>query len=155
MSVQHLSEIESSKRDPRLSSIERIADAMELAVMLVPEHMAPDIHRFIASQGRVFASASATNRACCARKSCWPSSPASWRFKTSSPIGCGALKCATNPLMCAKKLTGRLVLSSRPGSEARFHGGRGKKSTSHKHLIPAKDIWLYPLRKNFSTLLCK
>jgi transcriptional regulator with XRE-family HTH domain len=38
MSVQHLSEIESSKRDPRLSSIERIADAMELAVMLVPEH---------------------------------------------------------------------------------------------------------------------
>ena len=28
MSVQHLSEIESSKRDPRLSSIERIADAM-------------------------------------------------------------------------------------------------------------------------------
>jgi hypothetical protein len=33
--------------------------------------------------------------------------------------------------------------------------GRGKKSTSHKSLIPAKDIWLYPLRKNFSTLLCK
>ena len=33
--------------------------------------------------------------------------------------------------------------------------GRGKKSTSHKGLIPAKDIWLYPLRKNFSTLLCK
>lgn len=33
--------------------------------------------------------------------------------------------------------------------------GRGKKSTSHKCLIPAKDIWLYPLRKNFSTLLCK
>jgi transcriptional regulator with XRE-family HTH domain len=54
MSVQHLSEIENSKRDPRLSSIERIADAMELAVMLVPEHMAPDIRRYIASQGRVF-----------------------------------------------------------------------------------------------------
>ena len=54
MSVQHLSEIESDKRDPRLSSIERIADAMELAVMLVPEHMAPDIRRYIASQGRVF-----------------------------------------------------------------------------------------------------
>jgi len=33
--------------------------------------------------------------------------------------------------------------------------GRGKKSTSHKLLIPAKDIWLYPLRKNFATLLCK
>ena len=54
MSVQHLSEIESSKRDPRLSSIERIADAMELAVMLVPEHMAPEIRRYVASQGRVF-----------------------------------------------------------------------------------------------------
>jgi hypothetical protein len=33
--------------------------------------------------------------------------------------------------------------------------GRGKKSTSHERLIPAKDIWLYPLRKNFATLLCK
>ena len=33
--------------------------------------------------------------------------------------------------------------------------GRGKKSTSHKGLIPAKDIWLYPLRKNFATLLCR
>ena len=47
MSVQHLSEIESSKRDPRLSSIERIADAMELAVMLVPEHLAPDVRRYV------------------------------------------------------------------------------------------------------------
>lgn len=33
--------------------------------------------------------------------------------------------------------------------------GRGKKSTSHKRLIAAKDIWLYPLHKNFSILLCK
>lgn len=33
--------------------------------------------------------------------------------------------------------------------------GRGKKSTSHKSLIPAKDIWLYPLRKNYATILCK
>ena len=56
MSVQHLSEIESSKRDPRLSSIERIADAMDLAVLLVPEHLAPDIRRYVASQGRVFTS---------------------------------------------------------------------------------------------------
>ena len=60
MSVQHLSEIESSKRDPRLSAIERIADAMELAVMLVPEHMAPDIRRYIASQGRVFTTTQST-----------------------------------------------------------------------------------------------
>ena len=60
MSVQHLSEIESSKRDPRLSSIERIADAMELAVMLVPEHLAPDIRRYVASQGRVFTTTQST-----------------------------------------------------------------------------------------------
>ena len=60
MSVQHLSEIESSKRDPRLSSIERIADAMDLAVMLVPEHLAPDVRRYVASQGRVFTSTQST-----------------------------------------------------------------------------------------------
>ena len=32
--------------------------------------------------------------------------------------------------------------------------GRGKKSSSHRQLIPVKDIWLYPLRKNFATILC-
>ena len=32
--------------------------------------------------------------------------------------------------------------------------GRGKKSTSHKRLIPLKDIWPYPLRKNFASVLC-
>ena len=31
--------------------------------------------------------------------------------------------------------------------------GRGKKSTSNKALIPLKDIWLYPLRKNFAAIL--
>ncbi len=31
--------------------------------------------------------------------------------------------------------------------------GRGKKSTSNKALIPLKDIWLYPLRKNFASFL--
>ena len=54
MSPQHLSEIESGKRDPRLSSIERMAEAMGLSVMLVPEHMAPEIRRYIATQGRVY-----------------------------------------------------------------------------------------------------
>ncbi len=54
MSPQHLSEIESGKRDPRLSSIERVADAMNLSVMLVPEHMVPEIRRYVASNGRVF-----------------------------------------------------------------------------------------------------
>lgn len=33
--------------------------------------------------------------------------------------------------------------------------GRGKKSISHKRLIPTKDIWLYPLRKNFAAELCQ
>ena len=54
MSPQHLSEIESSKRDPRLSSIERMADAIGLTLLLVPEHMAPDMRRYIATTGRVF-----------------------------------------------------------------------------------------------------
>ena len=33
--------------------------------------------------------------------------------------------------------------------------GRGKKSSSHLQLIPIKDIWLYPLRKNFANVLCQ
>ena len=33
--------------------------------------------------------------------------------------------------------------------------GRGKKSTSNKALIPLKNIWLYPIRKNFAALLLK
>ena len=32
--------------------------------------------------------------------------------------------------------------------------GRGKKSGVHEQIIPIKDIWLYPLRKNFRTVLC-
>ena len=37
MSPQHLSEIESGKRDPRLSSIERMAEAMGMTVLIVRE----------------------------------------------------------------------------------------------------------------------
>lgn len=33
--------------------------------------------------------------------------------------------------------------------------GRGKKCHTHKQIIPIKDIWLYPLRKNFRTALCQ
>ncbi len=33
--------------------------------------------------------------------------------------------------------------------------GRGKKSTVHHQIIPIKDIWLYPLRKNFASVLCQ
>ena len=31
--------------------------------------------------------------------------------------------------------------------------GRGKKSTVHAQIIPIKDIWLYPLSKNFRSVL--
>jgi hypothetical protein len=33
--------------------------------------------------------------------------------------------------------------------------GRGKKSTVHHPIIPIKDIWLYPLRKDFASMLCR
>ena len=33
--------------------------------------------------------------------------------------------------------------------------GRGKKSTVHHQIIPIKDIWLHPLRKNFASVLCQ
>ena len=32
--------------------------------------------------------------------------------------------------------------------------GRGKKSKSNKPLIPVKDIWLYPLRRDWQGVLC-
>ena len=31
--------------------------------------------------------------------------------------------------------------------------GRGKKSRVHHQIIPIKDIWLYPLRKDFASVL--
>ena len=55
MSPQHLSEIESGKRDPRLSSIERMAEAMGMTVLIVPDAMAPDVRRYVAKNGRVYA----------------------------------------------------------------------------------------------------
>jgi hypothetical protein len=33
--------------------------------------------------------------------------------------------------------------------------GRGKKSLVHHQIIPTKDIWLYPLRKDFANVLCQ
>lgn len=33
--------------------------------------------------------------------------------------------------------------------------GRGKKCHTHKQIIPIKDIWLYPLQKNFRAILCQ
>jgi transcriptional regulator with XRE-family HTH domain len=49
-----LSEIESGKRDPRLSSIERMAEAMGMTVLIVPETMAPELRRYIAHNGRTY-----------------------------------------------------------------------------------------------------
>lgn len=55
MSTQHLSEIESGKRkNVQLSSIERIATALGLTLVLVPNAMAPAIRRYIDNQGRSF-----------------------------------------------------------------------------------------------------
>lgn len=48
MSLQHLSEIESGKRDPLLSSIERMAEAMGMTVLIVPSAVAPDQRRYVA-----------------------------------------------------------------------------------------------------------
>jgi len=31
--------------------------------------------------------------------------------------------------------------------------GRGKKSRVHQQIIPIKDIWLYPLHKDFRSIL--
>jgi hypothetical protein len=33
--------------------------------------------------------------------------------------------------------------------------GRGKKCPVHQPIIPIKDIWLYPLRRDFSAVLCR
>ena len=54
MSPQHLSEIESGKRDPRLSSIERMAEAMGMTLLIVPEAIAPELRRYIAHNGRIY-----------------------------------------------------------------------------------------------------
>jgi hypothetical protein len=33
--------------------------------------------------------------------------------------------------------------------------GRGKKCPVHQQIVPIKDIWLYPLRKDFASILCR
>jgi hypothetical protein len=33
--------------------------------------------------------------------------------------------------------------------------GRGKKCPTHRQIIPIKDLWLYPLRKDFATILAR
>ncbi len=61
MSPQHLSEIESGKRDPRLSSIERMAEAMGMTVLIMPDAMAPDLRQYVANNGRIYTAYSGQN----------------------------------------------------------------------------------------------
>jgi len=49
-----LSEIESGKRDPRLPSIERMAEAMGMTVLIVPDAMAPELRHYVANNGRIY-----------------------------------------------------------------------------------------------------
>jgi transcriptional regulator with XRE-family HTH domain len=54
MSPQHLSEFESGKRDPLFLSIERMAEAMGMTMLIVPDAMAPDQRRYVANNGRIY-----------------------------------------------------------------------------------------------------
>jgi transcriptional regulator with XRE-family HTH domain len=83
MSPQHLSEIESGKRDPRLSSIERVAEAMGMTVLIVPEAMAPELRRYIAHSGRAYTT-KPFNQQPLTRQ---PSAPAGNASTTAEPTG--------------------------------------------------------------------
>jgi len=52
MSLQHLSEVESGKVDPRLSTIERVAEALGLTLILVPKDKASLIRHNLVSDKR-------------------------------------------------------------------------------------------------------
>ena len=83
MSPQHLSEIESGKRDPRLSSIERMAEAMGTTLLIVPEAMAPELRRYIAHNGRTYTTKPFTSQ----QLPCQPSAPAAKATAAPEPTG--------------------------------------------------------------------
>ena len=83
MSPQHLSEIESGKRDPRLSSIERMAEAMGMTVLIVPEAMAPELRRYIAHNDRSFTTKPFTSQPITGQ----PSAPADKATAAPEPTG--------------------------------------------------------------------
>ncbi len=83
MSPQHLSEIESGKRDPRLSSIERMAEAMGMTVLIVPDAMAPELRRYIAHNGRSYTTKPFTSQPFTAQ----PSAPADKATAAPDPTG--------------------------------------------------------------------
>ncbi len=79
----HLSEIESGKRDPRLSSIQRMAEAMGMTVLIVPEAMAPELRRYIAQNGRTYTTKTFTTQPFTGQ----PSTPAGKATAASEPSG--------------------------------------------------------------------
>ena len=83
MLPQHLSEIESGKRDPRLSSIERMAEAMGMTVLIVPEAMAPELRRYVAHNGRTYTTKPFTAQPVTSQ----PSAPAGKASSTPEPTG--------------------------------------------------------------------
>jgi len=55
LSVQHISKIEGGGgRGTHLLSIEKLARALGFTLVLVPSHLAPDVRRYINSNGRIF-----------------------------------------------------------------------------------------------------
>jgi len=58
MAPQHLSEIESGEVDARLSTIERVSNALGLTLMLVPRNRVTEVRRYLATDGRMFRPAS-------------------------------------------------------------------------------------------------
>ncbi len=83
MSPQHLSEIESGKHDPHLSSIERMAEAMGMTVLIVPEAMAPELRRYIAHNGRSYTTKPFTSQPFTGQ----PSAPADKATAAPEPTG--------------------------------------------------------------------
>jgi transcriptional regulator with XRE-family HTH domain len=53
LSPQHMTEIESGKRDPRLLPIKRMA-AAGMQVLIVQDAIAPDLRRYVANNGRIY-----------------------------------------------------------------------------------------------------
>lgn len=55
LSPQHLSKVESGgDRGTQLATIEKMAAALEMTLVLVPDHLVVEVRRFINSRGRTF-----------------------------------------------------------------------------------------------------
>lgn len=57
LSAQHISKIETGKgRRTGLGTIERLAESLNMTLMLIPDHLAADVRTYIQSRGRTFGS---------------------------------------------------------------------------------------------------